>query len=124
MRPVPPAVREVIAARASEVTEPFAVAFAEPALRRPVDLVSSATDSPRYFRVVANGTTAAYVRPRKDHIMVEYRLPNDHWSYGWGFGFDGAFGPSIALRINGQTSFDVSMRLLDDALRMLSAASD
>ena len=90
-------------------------AFAEQAMRRDVELLPQVSLTPRYFRVVWNGTTVAYVRPRKTEVLAEFRLSIEHWAYGWGVSRDSVYG--IGLKIDGQIPFGVATRLLDDAIR-------
>jgi len=119
--PIPDSIVELIERRSGNATvRDLATAFAEQASRRDVELVAHASKEPRYFRVVWHGTTVAYVQPRPDEVRADYRLPYNHWSYGWGFGQDKGWG-QIGLAIKGQTAFDVSMRLLDDAIRRAEA---
>jgi hypothetical protein len=115
--PVPSSITELIDRRSGNATvRELAAAFAEQALRRDVELVAHASQAPRYFRVVWHGTTVAYVQPRPDEVRADYRLPYNHWAYGWGFGQDKGW-REIGLKIDGQTAFQVGMRLLDDAIR-------
>jgi hypothetical protein len=114
--PVPQTVLDIIERRSgSAFVRELATAFAEQALRRDVDLVPHSGSAPRYFRVVFGGRTVAYVHPRATAVRVDYRLPGDHWSYGWGFGQDNPRG-QIGLDIGGQTAFEVGMTLLDDSI--------
>lgn len=119
--PIPGAIAELIERRSQNTTvRDLATAFAEQASRRDVELVAHVSKEPRYFRVVWRGISVAYVQPRPGEVRADYRLPHNHWSYGWGFGQDKGWG-EIGLKINGQASFDVSMRLLDDAIRRAEA---
>ena len=120
-KPVPAAIAELIERRSGNATiRDLATAFAEQASRRDVELVAHASKEPRYFRVVWRGISVAYVQPRPAEVRADYRLPYNHWSYGWGFGQDKGWG-QIGLKIIGQTAFDVSMRLLDDAISRAEA---
>jgi hypothetical protein len=117
---VPEKVLDVLDKRSGNTTVgDLAKAFAEQALRRDVELLAQSSPVARYFRVVWHGTTVAYVHPRATVVRVDYRLPVDHWSHGWGFSQDnprGGIGPDI----DGQVGFQVGMRLLDDAIRQAS----
>ncbi len=121
-RPVPAPVLDVIRSRSgTALVESIARALAEQATRLPVELVPHAGATPTYFRITLGGQTLAYVRPRPGEVRVEYRLPHDHWAYGSGFGRDSIYG--IGLRIDGQTSFEVGLRLLADAFETAKAGT-
>jgi hypothetical protein len=98
----------------------LAVTFAQRAMHRPVELAAHVSKtSPRYFRVVAGGTSVAYARPRQANVFVEYRIPDRYPVPAGAFGVDGAFGPSVAVEVHDEDSLGVAIRLLDDALSLL-----
>jgi hypothetical protein len=119
---IPSPVLKIIMTRASAETQPLAVAFATEALRRSVDLHEHKSDkAATYFRVVHTDTTVAYVRPRREAVRIECRIPYGRLPAGPGFGFDGAFGPSYAIDLNDKAELTSALRMLDEAIQLAAS---
>ncbi len=117
-REIPRAVDEVISARSGDAAASIARSFAVEALQRPVDLIEQRTKKvPTYFRVVYQGTTVAYVRPRHGAVRVEFAIPYGSWTGDVGFGIDGAFGPTYAIDLDAANNLPGALGMLDEAIR-------
>jgi hypothetical protein len=123
-RDVPPGILKVIAGRSSAETEPLALAFGSAALSRDVELAEHKSKSaPAYFRIVHAGTTVAYIRPRRDAVRVECRIPFSRQpQLQHGVGYDGAFGPwSWCFDITDEAGIAGALELLDEAVSVVEA---
>jgi hypothetical protein len=121
-RDVPPQVLKVIAARSSAETQPLALAFGRAALSRDVQLIEHRSKRPpSYFRIVHAATTVAYVRPRRDAVRVECRIPfSRQRQLQHGVGYDGAFGPwSWCFDIADEAGIAGALELLDEAVSVV-----
>lgn len=108
----------LIAARSGAGVAPVAKAFAVECLRRSLALeVQQTTKAPSYFRVVYDGMTVAYVRPRRGTVRIEFGIPYKG-RRDVGFGIDGAFGPTYALDLVDLGGIPGAIAMLDEAIRL------
>lgn len=115
---VPDEVRRVIHMRASPAAERLTLRFAAEALGTDGVYLRAqkSKGDPWYFQVRHDTIkqVVAYVHPVQSGLKIDYRLPQDHETYGQARSKDSFYGITMLLGVD--SDVDVALRLLGDAL--------
>jgi hypothetical protein len=115
---IPKQVMELIDTLTSPRSRDLTLQFAEAALREPGVYfgAQNSKGDPWYFQVRHPNVSqiVAYANPRKQDLLVDYRLPGSHKKYDWATGRKHTYG--ISLRIRDERQIPVAIQLLRDAL--------
>ena len=116
---VPDSVQSLIRLRAAPTGIDLAEAFAEAAAAIPgtrLKVQRSSTGDPWYYRIRHSkfGQAVAYIHPRPTEVYVEYRLPQNHATYGVATSRDHFYG--ILIKAHNESELAVAVQLLHDAI--------
>lgn len=116
---VPVSVHSLIRLRAAPTGIDLAEAFAEAAAAIPgtrLKVQRSSTGDPWYYRIrhPKFGQAVAYIHPRPTDLYVEFRLPQNHATYGVATSRDHFYG--ILIKAHDESELAVAVQLLNDAI--------